>query len=195
MDSPTPPPLSPAPVKKGLSTGCIIALVLSIVVFVGLGVFGILAAIAIPNILKVTEKAKAVQTRVYAQSLVIGIKGYNIEYNRMPVSKGESSAVLSEGKWIAALLGTDEELNPRKVAFLEASAKPSKTGGLVSSNGAKAWVDSWGHPFRVLMDTSGDDHVPDPEHLGSTLTASVAVWSAGPDGDYDTWADNIRSWK
>jgi len=26
------------------------------------------------------------------------------------------------------------------------------------------------------------------------LPETILVWSAGPDGDFDTWADNIKSW-
>jgi hypothetical protein len=32
------------------------------------------------------------------------------------------------------------------------------------------------------------------ESPGSTIPESVVVWSAGKDGDFETWDDNVKTW-
>jgi type II secretory pathway pseudopilin PulG len=194
MDSPPPPPVSSAPKKSGLSTGCIVALVLGIIAVAGIGVIGILAALAIPTYAKVQEKAKQIQTLVEAQTLVVSLKGFHTEYGGFPVPDGEGSALPSEGKWLEAQLAHDADLNPRKIQFSQyPPSKPGRAG--LDTSSTRALVDSWGNRYRVLMDTNGDGKVPDPEHTGASLSETVAVWSAGPDGDFNTWKDNVKSWK
>ena len=66
--------------------------------------------------------------------------------------------------------------------------------GIVRKNDIAALVDPWGHFYHIRLDTDGDGFVDDPSEPGRRLKRSVIVWSAGKDGDPDTWKDNITSW-
>ena len=44
------------------------------------------------------------------------------------------------------------------------------------------------------VDQNGDGKVENPEVPGTLIPESIAIWSAGPDGDFDTWADNVKTW-
>ncbi len=60
--------------------------------------------------------------------------------------------------------------------------------------------DGWGSLFYIICDFNNDGKVPNPELLtvppkpGATqkeLSTSIAIFSAGPDGDPATWEDNM----
>jgi len=55
-------------------------------------------------------------------------------------------------------------------------------------------VDPWGNAFEYQVDENRDGVIPEPD-TGDSLRAGVIAWSAGPDGDYDTWEDNIKGWE
>jgi len=57
--------------------------------------------------------------------------------------------------------------------------------------------DSWGRYYQILLDHDNDDRVRDPSRPGENewIESKFLVWSAGPDGNPDTWDDNICSWK
>lgn len=190
MDTSIPPP--PAIKKSGLSTGCIVAIVLSILLVLGLGVLGIIADIAIPA---GNRKVKVVTTLVTQQQMSISLKGYVVEYNRYPVSDGETSAQDCAGPWLEALLGNEPKLNPRQIVFMDISNAKRNQAGLLNLGGAHALADAWGRTMHAMMDTNSDGKLADPEHPGSVLAERVLIWSAGPDGDFNTWNDNICSWK
>jgi len=75
--------------------------------------------------------------------------------------------------------GKDLERNPRGMEFGE-----WHDGAL---------VDSWGNPYRVTIDGDGDGALPDPVDENNTLKQTIFVYSAGFDGDFTTWDDNIIS--
>lgn len=72
-----------------------------------------------------------------------------------------------------------------------------ENGGLFYEGGGIAVHDQWGHPFRIRLDTDGDGWLDNPSVPGNSccrLRARALVWSAGKDGDPETWQDNITSW-
>lgn len=120
---------------------------------------------------------------------------------------------------IRILLGREPEPGPmsphRGINHLEymQSAKLRSTGprqaeaqgsdrwvrGLVDDGGRLEAVDGWGAYFRVRLDTDGDREVANPDPAGVAeghpkLAGRVIVWSAGKDGRWDTWEDNVKSW-
>ena len=58
-------------------------------------------------------------------------------------------------------------------------------------------IDPFGGVYWILFDSDGDGRVRDPADQGGEawLEREVLVFSAGPDGDPNTWKDNVRSWK
>lgn len=61
-------------------------------------------------------------------------------------------------------------------------------------HGGIAFLDRWGNPFRVIMDTNGDGVISDPSAPDRKVKEKVIVWSGGPDGDPNTWSDNAATW-
>jgi hypothetical protein len=97
---------------------------------------------------------------------------------------------------IRVLAGGDDAGNPRKIPFLELPpARPNGSGYSVA-NGLR---DSWAkHGYRVIVDYDGDGKIANPASGWSgqpdSLAVDVAIYSAGPDGDFSTWTDNVVSW-
>ena len=102
---------------------------------------------------------------------------------------------------MSALKGFDTVENPRRQDFLgdikAASWKDGKArGGLLEEGDAVGLVDPWGAVYRVRYDADGDGSVENPQRDSpeKRLRKSVIAWSAGKDGDHDTWEDNVSSW-
>lgn len=177
-------------------------MVVGIIVVVGVGVIGILAALAVPAFNQVQTKAKIIRTKAVLSDLKLGIMNFEVEYNRTPVNDSlgvPSSAVgqLVQGKFLDALLGADKAVNPREIQFVDLPSPPTtgKGPGVVMVDGVPTAVDVWGSPILVLLSSIEDRSVTDPEHPGSVIREAVVLWSAGPDGNFVTWADNVASWK
>ena len=199
---PSPATLPPPAPRKGLSTGCIIAVVVCIVGFVAVTVIAIMASLAIPAFSKVKSKAERANTRVTMKGLEIAIKGYQTEYNRLPL-KGNSSPAAGDQNsdttdpdgraLLDTLLGKDTVTNPRSIYFIDLPPARASGAGYSASSGLR---DPWGkNGYRILLDANGDNRITDPEGLAGDLTATILIYSAGPDGDFTTWADNVCNWK
>src|SRR6218665_3928830 len=75
-------------------------------------IIGILAALAVPAATGVMKKAKKVKTSAALKDVQLGIKNYQVEYNRYPLKSGstaEDPIALSEGSaLLKVLLGANE---------------------------------------------------------------------------------------
>jgi len=202
------PPKSPVsrpavpPVEKKSKTGCIIAAVVVgvIIIPVGIIIIGILAGLLFPaasSALAIAEKATTENT---AYNLKNSIAAYFTEYRKYPgTTKGEDATYDSVGPEMAALLAEgDNPLNPRRIAFFSGKqATPYGDGGWkkgIHLNGDNSGLyDPWGTPYRITMDSDYNSQVDDPLGTGA-IPQSILVYSAGPDRNFDTWDDNIRTW-
>jgi hypothetical protein len=151
-----------------------------------------------------------VQTRADLQNIVIALKGYQAEYDKLPVEALPSRKELPtpfRGDIVRALIKIgDLKLNPRKIDFFEAKPAKKKSSGLLDDKGGPTFVDMWGKPYLVIMDSNSDGKFPNPAtgkrvgKYGSEieppfLDLDVVAISSGPDGKLDTWEDNIVSWR
>lgn len=75
--------------KKGLSTGCIVAIVVSLVLVVLVGIIGFLAAISYPQYAKAAEKARATEA-------IMAVKVLADSENRYYLSSGNYTTDLSK---------------------------------------------------------------------------------------------------
>jgi type II secretory pathway pseudopilin PulG len=75
-------------------------------------------------------------------------------------------------------------MNPKRISYMDFHHKTTE------------FNDPWGNKYRVSLDDNydGEVSVPDEDILGGTLHMSVAVWSAGKDGDDDT-DDDVKTWR
>jgi type II secretory pathway pseudopilin PulG len=209
MSDPTPSPIPPPapvpmppipPVKQGMSTGCIIGLVVGAVVLFCVIIIAVLASLAVPTFARIQARAKAVQAMAQMQSLKLAVIAYQVEYSRLPSAtepeeKDEQQVVEAKGVMIDILTGKDHNKNPRQVPFYEPPPpKAGKSGGVTNAQGELEIRDPFGNLYRMHFDWNADGLIPNPEHPGADISQPVIIYSAGPDGDYDTWKDNVKSW-
>lgn len=172
-------------------------------------IIGILAALAVPAATGVMKKAKKVKTSAALKDIQLGVKNYQVEYNRYPVrsgSAGEDAIALSEGSGLLkVLLGKNEDkLNPREIVYIEPPIAKGGTGGLIGNEGSYGLVDSWGEPFQVIMDANYDNKIANPDATNedqgissgapSNLPIGVGVYSHGDDKKPKT-LDDVVSWR
>lgn len=200
MNTPPPIPQEPTPPqapqkKDGFPKGCIIALIVAgVLALIAIPVIGFLASLALPAVNQGLGKAKEARVRSTMAQLSAAIANYQIEYRRFPVeSSGEDVTLESRGRIMAALSGDPSEagsegMNPRQVTFYVPLSARSH------SEDAHAQWDPWGYLYQIRIDSDFDNQVIDPSS-GSPVTRSVIIWSAGPDGNEDTWEDNLKSWE
>ena len=128
----------------------------------------------------------------------MAVLGYQIEYNKLPPLGlfDEGLFVESRGDIIRILTGKDIFKNPREIAFYEPSSSNIKRMRDTSTPNAGTDIrDRQGHLYRLQFDWNGDRQIPNPSAPGTLINSRAIVYSAGPDGDYTTWKDNLTSWK
>ena len=166
-----------------------------------------LAGVALPVYSLVQETARKRQTEAAAQGLRNAIKQYHLQYSVYPLDQGEQGRdtaveqpIETDQDMLDILLGVDEVLNPRKIAFGEwREAGKGKTNGIVYNGGGDSGelVDSWGGRFYIAVDGNNDNKLDNQDKENSTtktLRKTILIWSGGPDKDPATWEDNIKTW-
>jgi hypothetical protein len=128
----------------------------------------------VPAHADVYEKPDRASARNDVVQIATAIVAFETEYGRLPETKGR----VVGGDFLAALLGQNDALNPRKIVFIDVqNAKKGKSG---LRDGV--FVDPWGAPYKVVMDEDGDGIIltageaPGPVTLN--LKKKVAVWNA-----------------
>ena len=172
-----------------------VVLILASVVVVGLGLgeFGMFSP-------KPSNQSVRPTLRIL-KDVQIGVKNYEIEYNRWPVSENEEDyfAVL-RGGLVRCLAGEASDLNPRGIRFIDLPMTQPKvrSGGLMRDNTEEIWiVDQWSRPIYVVIDADHDNSVRPPDIRwweSRDIPIGVAVFSAGPDGIPGN-EDDVTSWR
>lgn len=89
--------------RSGASAG-VVAAVAAAVLLVGVAITGIIAAIAIPNLLNAVERAKQKRTIADMRTMSAAIESYAVDYNRYPrASSLEELAKTLEPRYVAGL--------------------------------------------------------------------------------------------
>ena len=174
-----------------------------------IGIIAILAGLAFPAITGVMKKAKKVKAQAALKDITLGIKNYQVEYNRYPLTPGNTSEEpipLSQGAQILkVLLGqNDAKLNPRQISYIEPPLAQNGAGGLEGSDGNYALVDPWGEPYEVILDANYDNKIANPDLKNEDSTISrgaspnlimgVAGMCLGEDKKLHT-KDDVVSWR
>lgn len=146
-----------------------------------------------------------------ARNLKTAISAFHTEYRRYPLGEekmtfdidGDTGEELM--KVLTGLDGDEKDsLNPRRITFFTGMLARKRLDGSfvkgielsLDGKSAKYW-DHWGNLFRVRLDTDGNRRVAnpgDPDIDSSVIPESILVWSAGKDGDFSTWKDNVKTW-
>lgn len=146
-----------------------------------------------------SQPAAVMLAKAHMIGLAIAIRGFQKEYGELPaVAALEIDPIASGGEIISMLYGG----NHRKINFWEPPRPQPNGGGGAIKNLAGAWElrDPWGHLYRIHLDKDGDGEIPNPAAGSVNVEAKmtqgpVLIYSAGPDGDFASWNDNVCSWK
>ncbi len=175
-------------------------------IFSGVAAF-ILVELLFPSITGPQKLPLELQAKNTAFNLNKAITAYHTEYRDYPILDPVNDVVIdSEHALMDILLGSDKQRgqdgrNPRGIAFYtDKAAKPMGGGrfrkGLTynEKDGSGQLWDPWGNFYRVRFDTDRNGKVENPEKPGTFIPESILTWSAGPDGDFETWEDNVKTW-
>jgi prepilin-type N-terminal cleavage/methylation domain-containing protein len=170
-----------------------------------------LAALAMPAISGAMKSAKKVKSQAALKDLVLGIKNYQVEYNRYPMagnSRSENPVETSEGSQILDILLGDPDnstrMNPRKQAFIEPPMGKNGIGGLIGTDGSYGLMDTYGNPYWIVMDMNYDNRIrnPDAQNQDSAVSTGAPqnlpmgaiAYSLGEDKEEGT-KDDVVSWR
>lgn len=152
-----------------------------------LAILGILMAMMVPAAGLIMKRTQISNTRGDAGVVTTILMKYRTEYNRWPSTYKADVNDLTDQDWVAIMCPA-----------ADAVARPKDNFKLIPfmEQGGAAFVDAWGAPFKFRLDQTGSGEMPNPnDEVGGTLPAQILVWSAGPDGDFETWEDNVASWE
>ena len=141
-----------------------------------------------------------------AQNLKNAISAYFTENRKYPAFDSTHDTDLNTDFHLMDLLVgadytlKDRHISPRRIAYY--SGREAKQGederyrsGISKTpDGRSELWDPWGNHYRVRLDTNHDNQVADPTGGDAPVLESVLIWSAGPDGNFATWKDNLKTW-
>ncbi len=171
--------------------GLILGYVMSVVsVVVVLSFFAAQAAI---------KNANTLRSRTMLMSTAMAVEQHYQEYSKLPEPGANDfdTGDPAGRKLLDILLGP---ANPRGIPFLSVeTGKTRKKGGLIRGSGSGSPVvglfDTWGNPFRVLLDDDYDGVIRFTYggRLEVVHNRLVLVASKGADGIEGT-GDDVKSW-
>jgi len=163
-----------------------------------ISIIAVLAGLAIPTANIVLRKAKETQARSAVQGLVVAVKSYQTEYNRLPNPNPSSGGPPAEtpidtdsgNEMISVLLGKNPTYNPREIPFYDPPIAKSEANGLIPSaggggaGGSYEVVDPWSTPrkhqnYHMVLDYNGDHSIANPVKSESSKFNSAYI-SAEP---------------
>lgn len=167
-----------------------------------IAILGILMAMMIPAAGMILRRAKVAQAKADAGVVTTVLLKYQAEYNRWPGFYATEEAAgqlhLTDKGWVDVMspspeVNTPNKDNVKRIIFF------SPGGGVLGvADGPYpgGFVDPWGNAFSYRVDQDQDGNIlnPDADATGMLRVRALA-WSAGPDGDPDTWEDNVKSWE
>ena len=154
-----------------------------------IAVVGMLAAILLPVVTSAIKKAEKSRTQAEMISIVSAINAYASEYGVMPAgsANGQNDQVYV-GEWGSKkvnsiyniLRAIDITNNPKRIVFLEIPEKsmqgnctiPGHPHTYTSNEGY--FLDPWGNPYAIVMDTSFDGQIGGPNGLNGDLDTTIS---------------------
>lgn len=179
-------------------------------------IIGILAALAVPAVSKGLEAARKAEAGAMVNQLRTALTQYETEYGIWPTSlRGSSDQTASSQDLYNTLIAraqginADHADNPRRIVFMEFNTKilrsgsPSATNRTPPSNPSTAtfFVDPWSQLYYFRADSNYDNTINLPSAFSGSVTASLIIWSPGPQKNYvssDSGGEAskyITSWK
>jgi hypothetical protein len=171
----------------------------------------VIIGLAFPTYKLILQRAQVMRIQTEMRSVATAIGQYHTEYNRFPVApnSGDTADMPafptdSSSALLDALLGSSPELNPRQIKFVDLPTTKDGRFGLVTGSGNTEWVDFWGTPYAVILDTNYDGKIANPDSENADpkikaaalpeLQAQILIYSCGPDKEAHT-KDDVVSWR
>lgn len=158
------------------------------------------AFVVSPIIVRETKANQSCRSTI--KGLEIAVRSYRTEYLRLlsakPSGQPRDDATIDTSSpegiaLLAILLGHDKATNPREILFWDAPHPGSVGVEFTPNNGLLDTRSRRG--FRMTLDYNSDGLIEDPEGGPAPFKNDVILYSAGRDGDFSTWHDNVCSWK
>jgi hypothetical protein len=151
--------------------------------------------------------ADKTHTQATIKDFLIGLRTFHTEYGHWPIAlespPHDSLELPMAGALLKSLIGQETKTNPRGIVFLEPPTAKRGVNGLLQMGQDLSYVDSWGQPLRVVLDTDLDGWVINPDtkntdpairnEAPARLEETMLVYSSGEDGKAQT-ADDLVSW-
>ena len=163
---------------------------------------GVIAWLAL-NSLGYAQNASAKNRAIVTMSKMReAIQKYKEIKNTLPGTLGkEAEYAETKGAFMVAILEKVEPNLPDSHLYFEMPVgfEPKEEAPMQNEKGEWQLLDAWRHPYRLHLDLNGDGKIPHPAKGTGTpepmlIPPGFIMYSAGPDGDYATWDDNVRSW-
>lgn len=204
-----------------------------------IAIIAVLMGLLFPVVTGVKDQANKARAKNDVTQIVTAIKAYYTEYSKYPdvanaAQNGKDSSITSAAGATAAQAQVDlfntlrasgtatingVDMNPRRIVFIEPPLAKDPTapkGGIIPTGGTGivgSWVDPWGVPYQVAMDTNYDNGIAsadlqnfyqDNGFTTSPITTGAIAWSLGKDkklgnngdGKYNSGnSDDVISWQ
>lgn len=167
------------------------------------GVIVIVLALVVPLMLGLQARRMQQMAHSDIQQLITSINRYFAEYGRWPTARmgtvndvryGDERCNSEVVNMLRAIEGPGNEQhrgNPLRIVFIEIDNSGFQRSGIRADG---AFVDPWGMPYQIALDTDMNDIVTMIRSAYPNLMgANTAIWSYGPDRRSDT-AQDIVSW-
>lgn len=183
-----------------------------------IAIIAVLMGLLFPALSGVKNTARKAQAKNDALGIVNAVKAFYTEYGKYPLAssasgdsvdfKDNNNELFDVLRAPSTMTGTPLQLNPRKISFME--IPPAKGTGTAQKAGVTKegkFVDPWGQPYRVRVDSDYNNSFPNPYTADAgagpgTLNMGVVAWSLGPDtkggsGNKSTGdsEDDVISWQ
>ena len=139
-----------------------------------------------------------------AHHLRKAVQSYMLEYHKAPGTSGilQSDVEFSSDlEFMKCVSGGESESaavqNPRAIVFFYRYPGSRDRRAYMRDAELKLLAndlrDSYGKHYQIRIDANGDGKVANPT-TKELIEEQVLIWSAGKDGNFETWQDNVASW-
>jgi len=128
----------------------------------------VLVALLFPAVNVGPEASSRAQAKNDVTQIATAVVAFEFEYGHLP---GTNSGDVG-GETLAALMGNNDTLNPRKIPFLELQAAKKYKSGYRDGN----FVDPWGGIYQIAY-ASGTNQWVKAGTNGIEVRKRVAVWN------------------